>query len=379
MRYSNTRASTAKWDEKRKYWRISVQKDGERKSFYSSTPGRTGQREANKKADQWLAGKQIHKHLRVKQAVKEYKEYLAQLQCVKRGLDYDPDKINSRMLGPSQIVVGALENWLVPVCGNKYIEAINDGDVQRALDKAAASGRAKKTLANIRSAIASFVKYYRRQGLTEYRPDDVSVPSSARSKGKTILQPEDLRILLSCDTGVIWNKEVAEPFIHAFRLQVLTGMRPGEIIGLEWRDVDLKRNVIHVRRSVNIRGETTRGKNENAIRDIRLPARARKELLEQKILNGSDASVFPIWSERQYRDHLTRYCRQNGITVVTPYELRHTFVSMCQSLPEGDLRAIVGHSKSMDTFGVYAHDIDGHGAAVTARIDEIFDQTLKNG
>ena len=50
------RINTAVWQEKYKRWQINVQKDGIRKSFYSSTPGRTGQREANKKADQWLDG-----------------------------------------------------------------------------------------------------------------------------------------------------------------------------------------------------------------------------------------------------------------------------------------------------------------------------------
>ena len=36
------RTNTAAWNGKR--WRIDVQKDGARKSFYSSKPGRTGQR-----------------------------------------------------------------------------------------------------------------------------------------------------------------------------------------------------------------------------------------------------------------------------------------------------------------------------------------------
>ena len=48
------RTNTAVWEEKYQRWRIAVQKDGVRKQFYSSTPGRTGQREANAKADQWL-------------------------------------------------------------------------------------------------------------------------------------------------------------------------------------------------------------------------------------------------------------------------------------------------------------------------------------
>lgn len=48
------RTNTAAWNGK--LWRVAVQKDGVRKYFYSSTPGRTGQREANAKADAWLDG-----------------------------------------------------------------------------------------------------------------------------------------------------------------------------------------------------------------------------------------------------------------------------------------------------------------------------------
>ena len=48
------RTNTAQWVESTQRWRVSVQKDGVRKQFYSSRPGRTGQREANAKADAWL-------------------------------------------------------------------------------------------------------------------------------------------------------------------------------------------------------------------------------------------------------------------------------------------------------------------------------------
>ena len=48
------RVNTAFWVEKESRWCIAVQKNGTRKRFYSSTPGRTGQREANAKADAWL-------------------------------------------------------------------------------------------------------------------------------------------------------------------------------------------------------------------------------------------------------------------------------------------------------------------------------------
>ena len=48
------RTNTAVWNEKRGHWRINVQKNNIRKTFYSSTPGRTGQRECHAKADAWL-------------------------------------------------------------------------------------------------------------------------------------------------------------------------------------------------------------------------------------------------------------------------------------------------------------------------------------
>ena len=52
--FMKKRVNTAFWVEKEKRWCIAVQKNGTRKRFYSSTPGRTGQREANAKADAWL-------------------------------------------------------------------------------------------------------------------------------------------------------------------------------------------------------------------------------------------------------------------------------------------------------------------------------------
>lgn len=48
------RTNTAVWSDKYKRWQVNVQQDGKRRSFYSSTPGRKGQREANAKADAWL-------------------------------------------------------------------------------------------------------------------------------------------------------------------------------------------------------------------------------------------------------------------------------------------------------------------------------------
>ena len=49
-----TRTNQAKWDAARKRWRIDVQRNGVRRSFYSSQPGRNGKAECHRKADVWI-------------------------------------------------------------------------------------------------------------------------------------------------------------------------------------------------------------------------------------------------------------------------------------------------------------------------------------
>lgn len=51
---------------------------------------------------------------------------------------------------------------------------------------------------------------------------------------------------------------------------------------------------------------------------------------------------------------------------------------MMQSLPEGDLKALVGHSQSMDTWGVYCHEMDGDYRRVAMKVDAIVDNLLSN-
>lgn len=56
--------------------------------------------------------------------------------------------------------------------------------------------------------------------------------------------------------------------------------------------------------------------------------------------------------------------------------LRHTFVSVVKSLPEGMLKQVVGHSESMDTFGVYSHDVEGDLEEAAKKIQSIFLRVL---
>ena len=67
------------------------------------------------------------------------------------------------------------------------------------------------------------------------------------------MQPDDLIKLFSIDTTLYRNKRVHDDYINAYRFAVLTGLRPGELIGLWYGDI--KGNTVNLRRSINVHRE----------------------------------------------------------------------------------------------------------------------------
>lgn len=352
------RTNTARWTGK--YWRIDVQQDGRRKSFYSSIPGRTGQREANAKADKWLdtgigpCGQRIS-------AV--YPLWFASMQ-------------ETTSAGNCRNIASRWKIWILPVIGNKRITSMTEQDAQEVINKAFAAGKSKKTLKSICADIRAFFKYCRLCKLSTFNPEALHIPAGARYKGKKVLQPDDLATLFSTDTTQYRGQTVPDEYINAYRFQVLTGLRPGELLGLQWSDIH--GSTVHIRRAINVDGETTKGKNQNAVRSFVLSDMARRVLDEQRAITGHIESVFAIPSERHYYKRWKIYCAANELTPCSLYELRHTFVSVVKTLPAGEVKGLVGHSLDMDTFGVYAHALTGDAENTAAAVNGVFLRVLKN-
>ena len=86
--------------------------------------------------------------------------------------------------------------------------------------------------------------------------------------------------MLTDDSTVLRQKRCSEPYIHAYRFAAVTGLRPGEVLGLQRRDV--KNDVYRIRRAINEYGEETSGKNDNAIRSGQLAACAVEIMRQQE-------------------------------------------------------------------------------------------------
>lgn len=229
---------------------------------------------------------------------------------------------------------------------------------------------------NLCTDLRAFCKWLRLSKRSTLYPEALHVPKGARASEKAILQPDALKVLFSVDTTLYRGQRVWDPYINAHRFSVVTGLRPGELIGLRWEHIQDGRVQIH--EAINIYGETTRGKNDNAPRGFALTSTAAAILADQKRVSPGKGPVFPIRSEKYYRRYWLRYCQLNGVEYVPPYNLRHTFVSMAKTLPEGAVKSLVGHSRQMDTYGVYAHLVQGEEVQTAASLDGVLQKILNS-
>ncbi len=364
------RTNTAVWLEKYKRWQIKVQKDGGRRSFTSSTPGRKGQRECNAKADAWLDDGIIGENIKLSVLIGQWLEEIKITTSKGNWHPYD----------------SYIRNWINPKIGNIRMGNLNEQHLQNVITATFTKGHlSEKTLKNIRACMITFMKYARKCRGKKLMPENITIPKSAEKSHRQTLQPDDLKTLFSVDNTTRYGIPAFEWFIYAYRFQAVTGLRPGEIAGLKSEDV--KGSVLSVRRAINRYGETTRGKTKNAIRSYELSKRASAILEQQKsFLKKSgliSAFLFPgengkHINQNTYREHWTRYSKAAGITEGrVPYELRHTFVSVNKDIPQPLLQPVVGHSKNMDTFSVYGHELNDESSKTAQLIDEAFDRVLK--
>ena len=143
------RTNTASWDEKNKRWRIAVQKDGVRKNFYSSTPGRNGQREANRKADDWLE-KDIQKRIRSNDALDIFIENVKERTSFS---NYDVEERRVRL-------------YIKPEIGSMYVDVLNEANIQNIIDKNTKK-LSRKSLLNLKATLTAFVKFCRKNKWTD--------------------------------------------------------------------------------------------------------------------------------------------------------------------------------------------------------------------
>jgi integrase len=149
---------------------------------------------------------------------------------------------------------------------------------------------------------------------------------------------EEERLLAACDSD--GNRLLGS----IVRFAIATAMRQGEIVGLHWSDVDLKRRTAVVR---GLAGTVTKN---GEIREVPLRSTA------IEVLNGlerQDDRVFPI-DQNVLKMRYRRAVLRAGIEDLTFHDLRHIATSRLAKVFTNplDLKRVTGHKdlKSLDRY-----------------------------
>ncbi len=150
-----------------------------------------------------------------------------------------------------------------------------------------------------------------------------------------------------------------------YYVELATGLRRGELLGLKWEDIDLNHGILRVKRQISrINGEVVEAplKTKNAYRTLPLAADTVDVLkMQRKKANGS-AWVFPApdggpISPDSVLNKLHRVLKRAGLPEVRFHDLRHTFATL--ALQNGvDIKTVsgmLGHFSAGFTLDTYAH------------------------
>ena len=150
-----------------------------------------------------------------------------------------------------------------------------------------------------------------------------------------------------------------------YYLDLATGLRRGELLGLKWADIDLEKRELQVKRQVaRIEGKIVEAplKTKNAYRTLPVAENALQVLKQQRKKVGSSPWVFPSpnggpISPDSVLHKLHGVLKRAGLPRVRFHDLRHTFATL--ALQNGvDIKTVsgmLGHYSAGFTLDTYAH------------------------
>ena len=194
-----------------------------------------------------------------------------------------------------------------------------------------------------------------------------------RSKEMKVLSREDMQKVL------IQAKE--ENYYELFLLEFATGLRLGELMALQWDDVNLTTGELRINKQVNLVGSKlviSEPKTKAAVRTLILPPSVRKVLAEYKTRVNSrwlfpspkkdDLPIIPSAVRRRLHTLL----EHAGCEQVRFHDLRHTFATnaLAHGMDIKTLSTILGHVSSATTLNTYSHVTDEMRQRAAVKIDQ---------
>lgn len=278
--------------------------------------------------------------------------------------------------------------------GKKPITKITKVDCQKIMNELADKGKAHSTLTNLKSCLNVVFECALDDEIVLKNPvKNIKLPQ-ATSKKRGAIKERHIRIFMDYVKNSPQYSYTYPAFVVLFNM----GVRIGEMAALTWNDVDFKKSMISVDKTVNRYRKADYGftmavaspKSETSDRTIPMNSVVKIALLELKMRNTSSTVKLPyvddagriqgytsgflflnsignVWSEPAFLSlikrvtvHLNNEAAEQGTEQIEdfcPHMARHTYTSLAYSAG-ADIKAvseILGHASTSVTLDTYTH------------------------
>ena len=241
--------------------------------------------------------------------------------------------------------------------GDAYQKLLTEGRVDRLEFQNQPKGLSPKTVRNINQVISSAMQLAIQQHLIAQNPTDgCALPKTEHREMQTLSGDQLAAFLLEAKHSGVFEM---------YYIELATGLRRGELLGLKWEDIDFTAQMLRVRRQVGrVNGEVREAplKTKNAYRTISLGTDAMGILKQQREKQPSSSYVFPgptggPIAPDSVLHMLHRVLDRAGLPEIRFHDLRHTFATL--ALQNGvDVKTVsgmLGHFSAGFTLDTYAH------------------------
>ena len=262
-----------------------------------------------------------------------------------------------------------LKKHILPEFGDQRLDEITGRTTAAFLVSKIKSGLSSKTAKNIKNCLSSVLSYaHQPDGYLERNPIiGVKVPKPEGEKAKREPDP------FSWEDRTIFEETFREHFPRYYAFVVTafrTGLRIGELMALQWGDIDFKHRLIRVARNISM-GRVTTPKSKSSVRDVRMTSQLVEELKALMTSRKAETlkkgwSQVPEWVFCNEEGNFTntdnlrhrvwkKAVKKSELRRRTPHDMRHTYATL--RLSKGDSLAEVskemGHSSAEITYKTY--------------------------
>jgi len=171
-----------------------------------------------------------------------------------------------------------------------------------------------------------------------------------------------------------------EGYYEVFLLDLATGLRRGELMALQWDDLNFKTGVLNVNKQVyDVRGQLqiSTPKTKNSVRKIVLPPAVVEVLREyKKTVDSRWMFPSPVLEDLPLNpgsvyDRLQLILEHANCKQVRFHDLRHTFATLAlqNGMDVKTLSAMLGHVSAATTLDIYTHSTSDMQHAAARKID----------